>query len=593
MPSASAGLPMGEELYRGLKVGKYEVLTQLSAGGMAELFLCFTKGPGGFRKYVVVKRILPDAKENDHFVKMFLDEARITAAFNHPNVGQVYDLDSDEEGPYLAMEFIAGQNLNQVTSACARKRAVLPIGFSASVAHDMALALHYAHHFRDPAGKEYPVIHRDVAQKNIMVTYDGVVKLLDFGIAKARGSLGRTSVGTVKGTTGYMAPEQVKGDELDGRTDIFSLGVVLWEMVTGKRLFAGDTELDEMKMILSAPIIPPHQVIEVVPERLSDVIMRALARERADRFGTAKDMAKAMELACSDLMFDIDQRASFMRELFAEKMKATHALLESAGGELEKAAVLDAVKLIREDDGKAFPAPKLSPPGARPKKKLVTKAKPSPQEDEEMAALRIKQEAEIARLVGVQSSSSIPDTSESPRPVPKTKEQAPDSGSNAGNLVLAALIFFAAAGGVLSYKFIFNPDATPPPSIGEPQPPTPIPGAPSVPGKEAPNPVAIPGAQTQPTPSGTKPTVTHDPKPADPAAVPHGQGTLTLAVFPKAHVLLGKQVLGDASPMLTVHLPSGQHVLTLVGEDGSKHPLSVKIVAGKSTSFKLNLADVQ
>ncbi|MHB8879329.1 MAG: serine/threonine protein kinase, partial [Myxococcaceae bacterium] len=254
--SDALGLP-GGELHRGSRIGKYEILTQLSVGGMAELFLGFTAGPGGFRKYVVVKRILPDVRANEQFVKMFLDEARITAAFNHPNIAQVFDLGEEEDGLYLAMEFISGQNLNQVTRACATRRAVLPIAFSVAVARDVCSALHYAHHFTDPAGRAFPVIHRDVAQKNVMVTYEGVVKLLDFGIAKAKGSLGRTTAGMVKGTTGYMSPEQVRGDEIDGRSDVFSVGVMLHELITGRRLFAADTELEEMKLILDAPIPRP------------------------------------------------------------------------------------------------------------------------------------------------------------------------------------------------------------------------------------------------------------------------------------------------------------------------------------------------
>src|SRR5689334_3038896 len=152
MRRATGEVQINEDPYRGTKIGRYEVLSQLTSGGMAELFLGYTAGPGGFRKYVVIKRILPDAKNNDQFVKMFLDEARVTAAFSHPNIAAVFELGTDETDLFLAMEFISGQNLNQVTAICAKKRAVLPIGFSAAVVHDIALALHYAHGFKDPGG---------------------------------------------------------------------------------------------------------------------------------------------------------------------------------------------------------------------------------------------------------------------------------------------------------------------------------------------------------------------------------------------------------------------------------------------------------
>ncbi|MER2566381.1 MAG: serine/threonine-protein kinase, partial [Myxococcaceae bacterium] len=242
---------------RGDRVGKYEILTPLTSGGMAELFIGSTVGPGGFQKHVVIKRILPDASRDENFMRMFLDEARITAGFSHPNIAQVYDLGEDEQGLYVVMEFIAGQNLNQVVSVCAKKQHVLPLGFSVSVINDCAQALHYAHTYVKPSGESYPVVHRDVAQKNIMVGWDGQTKLLDFGIAKAANTLSRTKVGTVKGTAGYMSPEQVTGKPVDGRSDVFSLGVVLWEMVTGQRLFAAETELAEMKLILEGKVERP------------------------------------------------------------------------------------------------------------------------------------------------------------------------------------------------------------------------------------------------------------------------------------------------------------------------------------------------
>src|SRR6218665_731511 len=187
--------------HRGSRIGRYQVISQLSVGGMAELFLGFTSGPGGFRKYAAIKRVLPDARSDEEF-----------------------ELGQDAEGLFLAMEFIAGQNLAQVLAVCGRRQTPLPLGFGLSVVRDMCLALHSAHAFTTPGGKPFPVIHRDVAHKNVMVTYQGEVKLLDFGIAKARGGASRTQAGMVKGTTGYMSPEQVRGDPLDGRSDLFAAG---------------------------------------------------------------------------------------------------------------------------------------------------------------------------------------------------------------------------------------------------------------------------------------------------------------------------------------------------------------------------------
>ncbi|HEX8706030.1 MAG TPA: serine/threonine-protein kinase, partial [Myxococcaceae bacterium] len=259
----------------GEQIGKYQVITRLSAGGMAELFLGFTAGPGGFRKYVALKRILPDVRTNEQFGRMFLDEARITAAFNHPNITQVYELGEEEDGLYLAMEFISGQDLDHVIKAYRKRNEPVPLGMGLSVMRDVCHALHYAHTFTDPSGRPSPIIHRDVAGKNVMVTYDGVVKLLDFGIAKARNSLERTRAGMVKGTAGYMSPEQVRGQPLDGRSDVFSAGVVLWELVTGERLFAAESEREEMKMILEAPIPVPTARVPTVPPEVSTVVLKA------------------------------------------------------------------------------------------------------------------------------------------------------------------------------------------------------------------------------------------------------------------------------------------------------------------------------
>ncbi|RYZ35683.1 MAG: serine/threonine protein kinase [Myxococcaceae bacterium] len=340
----------GEDPDRGRRIGKYEILTRLSMGGMAELFLAFTSGPGGFRKFVAVKQILPDIKKDDQFVKMFLDEARITAAFSHANIGQVFDLGEEDGELYLAMEFLPGQNLEQVVKMAAKRNYALPLGFSARVVRDTCLGLHYAHHFMDPSGRPVAVVHRDVSPKNVMLTYDGVVKVIDFGIAKARGKLGRTQVGTVKGTSGYMSPEQVRGQGLDGRSDQFSAGVMLHELVVGQRLFNAPGEAAVMMQIVDGDIPVPRSLNAAIPEALEAVVLKSLSRDAAQRFGTCREMARAIEASLGSEIYDEDQMTAVMGELFEEKRQKTRTLLELAS-RAEDARVSEAAGALQVEEG--------------------------------------------------------------------------------------------------------------------------------------------------------------------------------------------------------------------------------------------------
>ncbi|WP_240357125.1 protein kinase domain-containing protein [Myxococcus eversor] len=382
-----------EDPDRGRRIGKYEILTRLSMGGMAELFLAFTSGPGGFRKFVAVKQILPDIKKDEQFVQMFLDEARITAAFSHANIGQVFDLGEDGGELYLAMEFLPGQNLEQVVKAAARQQYALPLGFIGRVIRDTCLGLHYAHHFTDPSGRPVSVVHRDVSPKNVMLTYDGVVKVIDFGIAKARGRLGRTQVGTVKGTSGYMSPEQVRGQGMDGRSDLFSVGVMLHEMLTGQRLFNGPHEAAVMLQIVEANVVSPRAGNPDIPEAMDAVVMRALSRDVAQRFASGREMARAIEAALGSELFDEDGITEVMGELFKEKRQKTRTLLELASS-AEDARVSEAAGALQQDE--------VAEPGA------ATRV-PTPR-------------ARAAPSTAVQSRT---DVSSAPKPVPQRRPAAP------------------------------------------------------------------------------------------------------------------------------------------------------------------------
>ncbi|MBK7857323.1 MAG: serine/threonine protein kinase [Archangiaceae bacterium] len=362
-------------------MGKYDVLCRLSTGGMSEIFLAYQKGLAGFRKIVVLKSILPDIRGEEEFVRMFLDEAKTTALFNHPHIAQVFDLDVDGETLFLAMEFVQGCTLVEMARACRQAKEPIPIGFTLLSVRDTALALHYAHTFTDPRGRKQVVIHRDVAEKNIMVTYEGTTKLLDFGIAKALGKgNGRTSVGMVKGTSGYMSPEQIRGEPLDARSDVFSLGVVLHECLTGMRLFHGKTPEEGMLSALREEIPPPSRLNPEVTPQLDAVVMKSLMRDRESRYGTSLEFARAVEKASSGQMWHPEQSGELVLRHFQDRVNQTRELIEStqaASGEhtgetrvgkliadMQGARESNADK-ARTDPGDK-PAPPLPPPVPRP-----------------------------------------------------------------------------------------------------------------------------------------------------------------------------------------------------------------------------------
>ena len=571
--------------YRGVQIGKYQVITRLSVGGMAELFLGFTAGPGGFRKYVAIKRILPNVRTNEQFGRMFLDEARITAAFNHPNITQVYELGQEEDGLYLAMEFIAGQDLDHLSAACRRRNEPVPLGMSLSVMRDVCQALHYAHTFTDPSGRPSPIVHRDVAQKNIMVTYDGVVKLLDFGIAKARNSLERTKVGFVKGTAGYMSPEQVRGQPLDGRSDVFSTGVVLWELVTGERLFAAETEREEMKMILDAPIPVPRNKVVGVSEELSAVILRALDRNPGARWQSAKELARAIEQAGGELLFDGDQRAALMRQLFEQKMVATRALLETVDPRVssEGGAVpwMDEPGPLAQGPRQGTQVleekPPVAPPPAekkgRGKKKSGGEKAPSEGMTEERAA-----------------SSRAPTTQVSAAPVEDLTE------SRSLNKLLLA---FVVVGVGLGVGFVVLNEAQKQPQLGPP------PAEPAGPLQAYTPQLKVfpePGQPTGLVPDGGvveggtavagEDAKADEKEPEEKSGKARvAQGKMTLIIHPEAEVMFGKKSLGK-TPLFNTPLPAGTHLLRIVGADGKKRRLSVPIKKGETTMLRLGLDDI-
>ncbi|MBK6690846.1 MAG: serine/threonine protein kinase [Myxococcales bacterium] len=277
------------------RLGPYELLQLLATGGMAEVYLARRAGPHGFQKLVAVKRILPQFAREPDFLAMFVDEARVCARLAHLNIVHVFDFGDHEEELYMAMEFVEGSTVARLVRAAAAKNIELPLEASLHVALSVLRGLEYAHGARDERGHPLKLVHRDVSPGNVLIDRTGAVKLTDFGIARAAEIERRTDAGQLKGKLGYMSPEQVVGRELDHRSDIFTLGIVLAEMVMLRPLFTGGRELDVLLRIRDADVSAIDRAGRPMPDDLRAVLFRALAKEPEHRFPSARAFAEAVE----------------------------------------------------------------------------------------------------------------------------------------------------------------------------------------------------------------------------------------------------------------------------------------------------------
>ncbi len=274
------------------RLGRYELLLPLGSGGMAELFLARLQGVGGFEKIVAIKRILRHYAQDPQFKEMFLNEGRIAAVLQHPNVCQTFELDEVDGELYLAMEYLEGVSWDHVIVNTPRGWPALRL--TACVLAQAAEGLHYAHSLHDVAGRPTPVIHRDVSPQNLFVTVDGVCKVLDFGVSKMMTDGPRTRTGVIKGKLPYMAPEQIRGDGLDGRADVFSLGVCAWEALAGRRLFDRSTDFAIWKAITEEDVPPIRAYWPECPPAVEAAILRALDRDRERRQPSARYFGGAL-----------------------------------------------------------------------------------------------------------------------------------------------------------------------------------------------------------------------------------------------------------------------------------------------------------
>ncbi len=312
----------GANLAQPVLFGKYELVERLGNGGMAEVWRARIRGPAGFTRSLVVKRILPHLATDSSFVGMFISEAQLSAKLSHPNIIQVFELGEVDGEYYIAIEYVRGRDLSTFSRAHLDEPGAIPPGVSAYIMREVCRALAYAHEFRDEDGNLVRLIHRDVSPSNVMLSHDGAVKLLDFGIAKALAESGdRTQTGTLKGKFAYMAPEQLEGNDFDHRADIFAAGVILHEILVGKRLFRGHNDLKTIALVKSANVEPPSQLNPAVPQALDGIALKALARDPAQRYQSASDMAADLDEVVHQLKAGPQVVAKLMASLFANEAR--------------------------------------------------------------------------------------------------------------------------------------------------------------------------------------------------------------------------------------------------------------------------------
>jgi serine/threonine protein kinase len=288
-------VPIPETLREGTSLGRYQIVRYLAEGGMAQVLLARASGLEGFERHVVIKRIRPEQAHDVRYVTMFLDEARLAALLHHHNIAQVHDVGQDNGEYFIAMEYVHGADLRQLLRELNARHRKTPIEHVITISTAVSAALHYAHEMRTPDRRLLGVVHRDVSPANILVGYDGSVKVTDFGIAKAALRGNETRSGTLKGKVAYMAPEQCMGADVDRRSDVFALGIVLYELATVRRLFKGANDFVTMNAIVAGKIPPPSQFRPDLPRELENIIMRALAHDPEKRFQTAEAMRLSLE----------------------------------------------------------------------------------------------------------------------------------------------------------------------------------------------------------------------------------------------------------------------------------------------------------
>ncbi len=556
--------------------GRYALLQRIAAGGMAELFLARQKGLEGFEKLCAIKRILPSKSDDPRFVALFLEEARLAARLSHPNIAQIYDLGIEGGSYYLAMEFVSGENLGTLQRRALQLGKAMPLPLALKIASDVCEGLYYAHEMKDPLGRAMRVVHCDISPQNILVSYDGTVKLVDFGIARAMapGSGGAEAL-ELRGKASYMAPEQITGDPLDGTTDLFALGIVLYELIASRRLFARADDEAVMRAVLEDPIPPLRHFAPGASPRLERAVERALSRRRSDRYTDARALQKDLVEALADQggLPTAAALQAFMGELFGESLRARTVVDQTRTAVLPY-SVSEAKQALPEVgtvvDGMARERPSSAPGLTRAGRPLpmepTASLRPGQGRLGAQAARELMAVVEAARVIEV---ADLPATPVRVRRMPR-------------RVVVLSIGAGVALAGIAALAVVLR---------GAEQ----TPSTPRLPGPEVVE--LLPSQRTpppEPVPEPTPVEPTGEPAETDPPAPRRAErraraASLSVATQPWTRVAVDGRSLGP-TPLRDARVPSGKRTLTLSNPELGLHVTTrVVLPADRKTSLRIHL----
>ncbi len=500
------------------RFGKYILIDKIAIGGMAEIFRAKTFGVEGFEKTVVIKQILPQFSQDEEFITMLIDEAKIAGQLSHSNIAQVLALDRIEDTYYISMEFIEGKDLRTIIKGGQKMGMPLSQELAVLIGMEIAQALDYAHRKRDARGAELNIIHRDISPQNILISYEGEVKLTDFGIAKAAIQARMSQSGVLKGKYAYMSPEQARGKAIDRRSDIFSLGIVIYEMLTGERLFLGDSDIGTLEKVKAARVEPPSRINKDIPEELETTVLKALAKEPSDRYQDASPLHKDLARSLHPSWVSSADLSRYLTTIFQEVIRKEKQRMEE----------IDNLPLLKE-------------------------YRESLRAQKDEAAFDTERAHTVTRGL-LREQAGGPG---SPAARPKERVKSPRRAVTVGITLVLLILGF----GTLWFKFL---------TASRPLPPSPPPEV---------KPSSLPVPKASPPPP-SRPEIKPRPMPT-PVQMPmikKAYGFLDINALPWAHLYIDGVKYEKSTPVLGIKLTEGEHRLHLVNPYlGLEKKLTVEI----------------